>query len=616
MSLTEYDPSQSAVESDLNPSLTMTQHPIREGIPSTRFPTSPPKFYEDTLQTGEQRPLSTSQCEKTRLYHKRRRILLWFRRDLRLHDNGALHAAIQATDSDTVLFPVYILHRPENKKCGAVRFQFLLECLEDIDTSLRQKQSRLLVFCGEAISFLTVLMQAWKITDLIFEKFQLPYAIKRDEKIMSMAQTLHINVTTVSGATLHDPKEIVTLNHNQVPLDFQNFLDIVSDMPQPRLPLLTPSQLPSFESVISVETLCECFQAEYLSQSLLNITEAQLLIDTIIGKAYGLLTIPALDVFGYLTPSQHSFLYGGESVALERLEVFCSIEERVGCFEKPKTSPVQMNPPSTTALSPYLAFGCLSVRALFYRIMFIQLNFSSVSKGSPATSLDGQLMWREFFYCYAHNVPEFASPEQNPLCRKIGWRLQNEDSDPLTTHSSSKEEDLVASEQFTCWARGKTGFPWIDAIMRQILTEGWAHHLARHAVACFLTRGDLYISWIHGAKLFQELLIDMDWAINVGNWLWVSASCFFHDFQNVFSPSTFPQQYYNEQEAAIYIKHYIPELQNMPDRYVFEPWRAPLNIQKSVNCLIGKDYPFPILDHHVASKKCILALKRCSEAAN
>lgn len=620
MSLTEYDPSQIAVGSDLNSSLVQTQRSTPEVLPSSISPNSPLEFYDDVLQPGEG-TYSASLCENSHLYHKRRRVLLWFRRDLRIHDNGALHAAMQVTDSDSVLFPVYILHRPVNKKCGAVRFQFLLECLKDIDKSLRQKKSRLLVFCGDAISVLTVLLRAWKITDFIFEKFHIPYAIKRDEKIISMAQTLQIKVITVCGATLHDPKEIVRLNHNQVPLEFQKFLDIVSDMPQPRLPLPAPSILPNFEDVVSVEALCEYFQAEYLSQCLANTSEAHQEFDRIVGKfqSHGLLEIPSLDAFGYAQPTHHSFLYGGESVALDRLEVFCSIEERVGCFEKPKTSPVQMNPPSTTALSPYLTFGCLSVRALFYRIMFIQLNFTSVSKGSPSTSLDGQLMWREFFYCYAHNVPDFASPDENPLCRKVGWRLPDEDCDPLSpqlTPSPSKEIDVVAREQFICWTRGKTGFPWIDAIMRQILQEGWAHHHARHAVACFLTRGDLYISWIHGAKYFQEHLIDMDWAINVGNWLWVSASCFFHDYQSVFSPSTFPQQYYNEHEAATYIKHYIPELQNMPERYIFEPWRAPLNIQKSVNCLIGKDYPFPILDHQVASRKCISAMKRYSDAAS
>lgn len=100
---------------------------------------------------------------------------------------------------------------------------------------------------------------------------------------------------------------------------------------------------------------------------------------------------------------------------------------------------------------------------------------------TPPLSLYGQLLWREFFYTAATNNPKFDRMEGNPICIQIPW-----DRNP---------------EALAKWAEGKTGFPWIDAIMTQLRQEGWIHHLARHAVACFLTRGDLWISWESGVRV-------------------------------------------------------------------------------------------------------------------
>lgn len=134
---------------------------------------------------------------------------------------------------------------------------------------------------------------------------------------------------------------------------------------------------------------------------------------------------------------------------------------------------------SPTGLSPYLRFGCLSCRLFYYRLWEL---YKKVKRNStPPLSLYGQLLWREFFYTAATNNPKFDRMEGNPICIQIPW-----DRNP---------------EALAKWAEGKTGFPWIDAIMTQLRQEGWIHHLARHAVACFLTRGDLWISWESGVRV-------------------------------------------------------------------------------------------------------------------
>ena len=140
------------------------------------------------------------------------------------------------------------------------------------------------------------------------------------------------------------------------------------------------------------------------------------------------------------------------------------------------------------------------------------------------TTLEGQLLWREFWYLTACNTPgHFDSMLANPICRQIDW-----DSNP----------ELLAA-----WRAGETGFPWIDAVMAQLRQEGWIHHLARHAVACFLTRGDLYQSWEAGAKVFDHQLLDADWSLNTCNWLWLSASAFYHTYFRCYSPVAFPKKY-------------------------------------------------------------------------
>merc|ERR1711978_522908 len=119
-------------------------------------------------------------------------------------------------------------------------------------------------------------------------------------------------------------------------------------------------------------------------------------------------------------------------------------------------------------------------------------------------------LWRDFFICCGANIQNFDKMKGNPKCKQIDW-----------------DDD---EEKLNKWKEGKTGFPFIDAIMTQLRSEGWIHHLARHAVACFLTRGDLWQSWVKGKEVFEELLLDADWSLNAGNWMWLSASAFFHQY--------------------------------------------------------------------------------------
>lgn len=142
--------------------------------------------------------------------------------------------------------------------------------------------------------------------------------------------------------------------------------------------------------------------------------------------------------------------------------------------------------------------------------------------------------------------------------------------------------------------------------MRQLIAEGWMHHLGRHSVACFLTRGQLYISWERGAETFAKHLVDHDAAVNEANWMWLSASAFFHQYYRVYSPATFGQK--SDKTGAL-IRKYCPELAKFPDKFIYEPWTASAAIQKTAGCIIGVDYPARIVEHRAAEKTAMAGMK-------
>ncbi|KAM7138058.1 cryptochrome-1-like isoform 2-T3 [Macrochelys suwanniensis] len=293
--------------------------------------------------------------------------------------------------------------------------------------------------------------------------------------------------------------------------------------------------------------------------------------------------IPMLEELGQDPEQAGPRLYpGGESEALCRLDLHMNRTAWVCNFQKPQTEPNSLSP-STTVLSPYIKFGCLSVRTFWWRLAEI---YQGRKHSSPPVSLHGQLLWREFFYTAGAGIPNFDKMEGNPVCVQVDW-----DDNP---------------EHLRAWSEGRTGYPFIDAIMTQLRTEGWIHHLARHAVACFLTRGDLWISWEQGQKVFEELLLDADWSLNAGNWQWLSASAFFHQFFRVYSPVAFGKK---TDKGGEYIKKYLPLLRKFPAEHIYEPWRAPRSVQEQAGCVIGRDYPKPIVAHEVVSKRNVERMK-------
>merc|ERR1712176_299361 len=261
---------------------------------------------------------------------------------------------------------------------------------------------------------------------------------------------------------------------------------------------------------------------------------------------------------------------GGETEALKRLRhkiCECSQADYVCKFEKPKASSTNVKTirgskeewvvPSPTGLSPYLAQGSLSVRQLWHAIQN-QYDAAHGKHSKPPMSLHGQLLFREQFYLLGYCVENFQLPTGNAMCKDIMWSGGTKGSNGSTLVTEEAQSKLKA------WQEGKTGYPLIDAFMRQLVATGWMHHLGRHAVACFLTRGDLYLNWTHGRDFFDKHLLDGDWALNNANWLWLAGVApFSTPWFRVYSPTppvTGKQSALNCEQTGEFVRFWVPEL--------------------------------------------------------
>lgn len=477
-----------------------------------------------------------------------------------MHDNPAL---CQAAKSSSKLIPLFILDPwflNPSKVC-ANRMGFLLESLKCLDDELRQQGSRLFIAKGQPQDVLTAFFKELDIKTIFFENDTEPYAKVRDESVKKLAASHNVKVETFSSHTLFDPDKLLRLTPSgKAPLTMTSFLSVISKAGEVPKPLDAPSSLPNPPTDLSVKGA-----AMYESVP----------------------TLADMKENGYDPQQSTTWFVAGEKEAIKRMEDFLAQGKRTITFEKPKTLPTALEP-DTTALSPYLKFGSLSCRLFYHRLKEVYRS-SGGKHSKPPVSLEGQLYWREMSYLIGYSVPNFDRMEGNPVCKQIPWR------------TGPEAEELLAK-----WEAGQTGFPAVDAAMNQLRNEGWLHHLARHLVACFLTRGDLWVHWELGRDVFERHLVDADWSINNFSWHWLSCSAFFHQFFRVYGPVTF---FKKTDPSGAYIRKHIPCLKRFPDKYIYEPWLAPKNVQEKFGCIIGKDYPKPIVDHQKASKENIGKMK-------
>jgi deoxyribodipyrimidine photo-lyase len=252
---------------------------------------------------------------------------------------------------------------------------------------------------------------------------------------------------------------------------------------------------------------------------------------------------------------------GGEKAGRERLERFLRAD-----VSDYGTEHDMVGTDRTSRLSPYLRFGCISPRKVEERL----------PRGKGATEFRRQLCWRDFYMQLLLHFPRNARSEFQQRYRgKIKW-----------SH---------AERSFEAWCEGRTGYPLVDAGMRQLQAEGWMHNRARLVVGSFLTK-DLGIDWRWGERWFMRWLLDGDEANNNGNWQWIASVGADPQpvFRRIYNPARHLERY---DPDGGYVRRYVRELADVPLAFLPEPWRMPEALQRRIGCVIGEDYPGPIVDH-------------------
>jgi deoxyribodipyrimidine photo-lyase len=287
--------------------------------------------------------------------------------------------------------------------------------------------------------------------------------------------------------------------------------------------------------------------------------------------------VPALAELG-LVQEVTSPPHGGEQAGRERMLSWLS--EGIARYDR-RHDPLDAD--GTSRLSPYLHLGCVSPREL--------------EAGLPDDDAGGayrrQLCWRDFHHAVLLAFPDNAHREFQRRSRELTW---------------SRDET-----GFAAWAEGRTGFPLVDAGMRQLHREGWMHNRARLVVGSFLTK-DLAIDWRWGERFFMRMLVDGDEANNNGNWQWVASVGVdpAPAFRRMYNPARHQARF---DPHGTYVREYVPELRGVPDEHLAEPWRMPLELQQQVGCVIGRDYPHPIVDRRAARAAALERYRALAERA-
>jgi deoxyribodipyrimidine photo-lyase len=259
---------------------------------------------------------------------------------------------------------------------------------------------------------------------------------------------------------------------------------------------------------------------------------------------------------------------GGEAAAQALLARF--FKTAVSRYAEDRDRPDRAG---TSRLSPHLHFGTISART-------IRAAAEEAWRDAPPAGREHvqkyvlELAWREFYHHVLFHFPRVATESFRPEFDRLEWK---DDSAGLDA-----------------WKRGRTGFPLVDAAMRELATAHWMHNRARMIAASFLTK-DLHVHWREGERWFEHELADADLANNNGGWQWAAgcgtdAAPYFRIFNPVLQSRKFDPE-------GLYIRRFVPELSSVPAAMVHEPWTMTPDEQKAARCVIGSDYPAPIVDH-------------------
>ncbi len=481
------------------------------------------------------------------------RILLWLRNDLRLHDHEPLH---QALKQQADIIPLYCFdprHFAETSfgfaKTGAYRAQFLLETIADLRQSLQAKGSGLVIRQGKPEAEIPALVRSLGIDAVYWHEEVTSEETAVERAVEAALGELKVTSAVYWGATLYHPDDL-PFEMRKLPGVFTQFRKAVEKESQVFPPFPTPEQLPPLPSELEVGDLP--------TLSNLGLEEA------------------SIDPKGVLD------FKGGETEAFKRLQHYFWETDRLQVYKETRNE--MLGADYSSKFSPWLANGSLSARQVYAEVQRYERDRK---KNNSTYWLIFELIWRDYFRF---------------VCAKYGRKVFRKSG--IRGLPIDWQQDWP---RFDRWREGETGYPLIDANMKEIAATGFMSNRGRQNVASFLTK-NLGIDWQMGAEWFESLLIDYDVCSNWGNWNYTAGVG--NDARG-FRYFNIPKQSKDYDPEGKYVKHWLPALENVPAKKVHEPWKLQPVEQKRFDLRLGVDYPQPVVN----LQKSVAANEKKYEAA-
>lgn len=475
--------------------------------------------------------------------------LVWFRRDLRDYDHAALYHALKSSNQ---VFCVFVFDTAILDKLTDKqdrRVEFIWESVKELKTALQAKGGDLIVLHGNAGAEIPTLACSLEVQAVFTNHDYEPEAIARDAGVAQTLKDHQIDFHHFKDQVIFEKDEVLSMSGKPYSV-------------------FTPYKN------MWLKTVNDFYLKPYPVDSYLQRLAKP------VGK-HAVADIMSLESLGFARTNLSELRLptgmGGGA------QLFADFAQRISRYKEARDFP---SIKGVSYLSVHLRFGTVSIRHL--------ARTAWQAGGAGAETWLSELIWRDFYFQILHHQPRVASGH--------AFKAEFESLPFPNSH-----------EYFQAWCDGRTGYPLVDAAMRQLNSTGFMHNRLRMVAASFLVK-DLLIDWRWGERYFAEKLIDFDFSANNGGWQWAaSTGCDAQPWFRIFNPVTQSERF---DANGRFIRKYVTELTNCSDKEIHAPWLMSAQRQAAINTVIGRDYPQPIVDHASQRERALSLYKSAQPAAD